>query len=105
APDRRFDGERDKSFLAGGRVSGCFYTIADQPDRPLVICEGYATGASIHEATGFAVVAAISAGNLKTVSSALRSKWPSREIIIAADNDQWTPKNPGLSKGAEAARA
>lgn len=41
----------DKKFMPGGRVSGCSHSIG-KPDGVLCICEGYATGASIHEATG-----------------------------------------------------
>lgn len=94
-----------KRYLSGGRVSGCFYFASDRADGPLVICEGYATAASINEATGFAVVCALSAGNLLPVAKALREKWPDREIVLAADNDQWTENNPGLSKATEAAKA
>jgi len=93
-----------KRFLTGGRCAGCFFTVTDKADGPLVICEGVATGASIHEATGLATVAAMNCGNLPAVASALRAKWPTREIIIAADNDAWTPDNPGLSKATEAAK-
>lgn len=94
-----------KRFLTGGRVSGCCFTVADEADGPLVVCEGYATGASVHEATGFATVAAMNCGNLKVVSETLRVKWPEREIIIAADHDVWTDGNPGLTKATEAANA
>ena len=94
-----------KRYLSGGRVSGCFYFASDRADGPLVICEGYATGASINEATGFAVICALSAGNLLPVAKALREQWAEREIVLAADNDQWTENNPGLSKATEAAKA
>ena len=99
-----------KRFLTGGRIAGCCFTLADKPGGALVFCEGYATGASIHEATGLAVVCAMHAGNLKSVATSLREKFPDREIIIAADNDAFTtvkgqPKNPGLDAATEAARA
>jgi putative DNA primase/helicase len=97
------DGE--KRFLPGGRTAGCFFTLADTPESPLVICEGYATGASIAEATGFGVVCAMNCGNLLAVSKALREKFPSREIVICADNDLHTDGNPGLTKATEAAKA
>lgn len=93
-----------KRFLTGGRIAGCSFTLADGTDGILVVCEGYGTGASIHEATGFAVVCAMHAGNLKSVANSLREKFPGREIIIAADNDQFTAGNPGLTKATEAAR-
>ena len=100
------DGE--KRFLCGGRVQGCFYTLADKADGPLMLCEGYATGASIHEATGHAVICAMNCGNLLAVAKAARELWPQREIIIAADNDQWTEaprKNPGLTDATAAAKS
>ena len=53
-----------KDFCSGGRVAGCFFTLADKADGPLVICEGYATGASIHEATGHSVICCMNSGNL-----------------------------------------
>jgi putative DNA primase/helicase len=94
-----------KKFLAGGRIAGCFFAISDQTDGALVICEGYATGASIHQATGCAVVCAMNCGNLLAVSKALRQQFPAREVIICADNDTWTDKNPGLTAATTAAQA
>lgn len=93
----------DKRFLSGGKVAGTFYTIPGPDTGPLVICEGYATGASINEATGHAVVCAMHCGNLLAVAQALRAKWPRREFIVATDNDQFTEGNPGLSNATEAA--
>jgi len=63
-----------------------------------VVCEGYATGATIHEATGLAVIVAFDAGNLLPVARFFREKKPDWLIVIAADNDAWTDtpiKNPG----------
>lgn len=101
------DADGAKKFLPGGRIDGCFFTLAEKPDGALVICEGYATGASILEATGLAVVCAMNCGNLLAVSKALREKFQEREIIIAADNDCWKSEigNPGLDKATEAAKA
>lgn len=97
----RVDGS--KRFLTGGRIVACSFSLADKPDGPLVLCEGYATGASIHEAAGFAVVCAMNCGNLLAVAKALRARFPQREVILAADNDAWTDGNPGLSAATEAA--
>jgi putative DNA primase/helicase len=94
-----------KKFLSGGRVAGCFFTLSDKEDGALVIIEGYATGASIHEATGLAVICALNCGNLLEVAKVARELWPQREIIVAADNDQFTDGNPGLSQGTAAAKA
>jgi putative DNA primase/helicase len=106
APDNRFDGERNKTFLRGGRISGCFFTLADTAaDCPLVICEGYATGASIHAATGYATICAMNCGNLFDTAKAVRELWSQRDIIVAADNDTSTDGNPGLTKATAAAKA
>lgn len=93
-----------KRFQPGGRVKGCYFGIG-KPDGVLVVCEGFATGASIHEATGYAVAVAFNAGNLRTVAESLRAKYPTLRLILAADDDAVTPGNPGLSKAVEAARA
>ena len=94
----------DKKFLSGGRAAGCFYPIGTS-DGTTVICEGFATGASIREATGMAVLVAHSAGNLKAVASALREKHPDERILIAADDDWHTAGNPGVTNAEDAAKA
>lgn len=95
---------RDKDFLAGGRMGGLFHCIG-QPTTEKIICEGYATGASLFEATGLQTFCALSAGNLKTVAELVRKHRPTARIIIAADNDEKTPGNPGLKAAQIAARA
>jgi putative DNA primase/helicase len=95
---------RDKDFLGGGRLGGLFHAIG-QPTHELIICEGYATGASLHEATGLMVLCAMSAGNLEPVARDVRKTEPGRKIFIAADNDEKTPGNPGVTAAKKAARA
>lgn len=93
-----------KMFHPGGRVKGCYFGIG-KPAGKLIVCEGFATGASIHEATGDAVAVAFNAGNLAAVALALRDKYPSLKIIIAADDDHLTEANPGMTKATAAAQA
>ena len=57
-------------------------------DKPICICEGYATGASIHEATSYPVVVAFDAGSLVRTAKEIRAKYPNRKIIVCADNDE-----------------
>jgi putative DNA primase/helicase len=47
----------------------------------------------------------MNSGNLLEVAKALRAHWPQREILIAADNDQFTEGNPGQTKAVAAAKA
>lgn len=96
--------EGDKRFHAGGKVTGCYYSIG-KPDGKLIVCEGFATGASIHECTGLAVAVAFNAGNLQAVAQALHGKYAALQIIVAADDDYRTAGNPGLSKAREAAQS
>lgn len=98
------DGEGNKRFLSGGRKRGCYFSIG-QPNGTICVAEGYATGASVHEATGHAVAVAFDAGNLLPVAQAIRRKFTDAEIILAADNDFQTPGNPGLTRAREAAAA
>ncbi len=93
-----------KTFLTGGRKRGCYCGIG-KPVQALAICEGYATGASIHQATSLAVAVAFDAGNLVSVAMALREKFPRLPMVIAADNDTETPGNPGVTHAERAARA
>ncbi len=93
-----------KRFTSGGRVSGCHHIIG-RPDQTICVVEGYATGASVHEATGYAVAVAFNAGNLEAVARALRAKHPDVTLILCADDDYRTEGNPGIAKANAAARA
>jgi putative DNA primase/helicase len=96
------DGE--KRFLFGGRVTGCYFSVG-KPTGVLCIAEGYATAASIHEATGYAVAVAFNAGNLLPVAVALRAKLSDVRIVLCADDDYCTDGNPGIAKATGAALA
>ena len=93
-----------KRFVPGGKVKGCFHAIG-RPSGKLAICEGYATGATIHEDTGHAVAVTFNAGNMLPVARALRTKYPRVTLVVCADDDWKTEGNPGLTAATEAARA
>jgi putative DNA primase/helicase len=96
----------EKRFLTGGRITGCYFSIGDPKSATaLCIAEGFATSASIHEATGYPVAVAFNAGNLKAIALAMHAKFPDRELILCADDDIGTARNPGMSKAKEAAQA
>ena len=94
----------EKRFITGGRKRGCYYAIG-RPVDALCIAEGYATAATIYEATGHATACAFDAGNLEPVARALRGKFPGLRLILCADNDQETENNPGVRYAESAARA
>lgn len=94
-----------KKFLTGTAKKGCFSPIGKDATKSLLLCEGVATGLSLHECIGLPVLVAFDAGNLLPVAKMARSKYPDREIILCADNDTETEGNPGLTKATEAAKA
>lgn len=93
-----------KRFLRGGMVKGCCSLIGTaQPGLPLYICEGWATGATLHAATGAAVACAMNAGNLLEVGQRVQRQQPEAVLIVAGDDDRMTEGNPGRTAAIKAA--
>lgn len=102
---QRIGPDGSKRFLAGGRVNGTYSPLGRiTPGKPLCICEGWATGATLHD-SGYTVACAMNAGNLKAVALALRAEYHTTEIIIAGDDDRQTEGNPGRASANAAAVA
>ncbi|MDQ7745675.1 DUF927 domain-containing protein [Hydrogenophaga pseudoflava] len=105
----------DKLFLKGGRKSGLWHLVGElastEADGPavLLIAEGYATAATLHEATGYPVAVAFDAGNLQHAARALRQLHPAALLVVCGDDDQDTEQqtgaNPGRVKATAAAKA
>jgi putative DNA primase/helicase len=93
-----------KRFLRGTPKTGSYYSIG-RLGPSLVVSEGVATGATIHEATGLPVAIAFDAGNLRPVAEILRAKYPDTRLCIAGDDDRLTRGNPGRTAAEAAARA
>ena len=117
APEKPLGDASNKLFLKGGRKSGLWHLLGDagttgdaaQPPAVLLICEGYATGASLFEAAGYPVAVAFDAGNLPHVAKALRQRYPAALLVLCGDDDRATfaakGYNPGRDKATAAARA
>ncbi len=88
-----------KRFLTGGKTQGGYFRIPGEEQKPIALCEGYATGVSIHMALGGSVFVAFSANNLPAVAEIIAARHPGRTAIICADTDE-----VGRSKAAEAAK-
>lgn len=102
---QRITQDGDKLFLTGGKKQGCFFpmTAASEDKGVILITEGFATAASVREATGLPTLAAFDAGNLLPVAKDMRSKYPESKIIICADNDHNGEKNTGVLAAQQAA--
>ncbi|WP_342129945.1 DUF927 domain-containing protein [Hydrogenophaga sp. OTU3427] len=115
APEKPASGAPEKLFLKGGRKSGLWHMLGDflDPEKvnagPLLVSEGFATCASLHEATGYTVAVAFDAGNLVHVARALRKAHPAALLVVAGDDDAATEAqtgtNPGRMKASVAAQA
>jgi len=100
---QRIQPNGSKRFLRGGRVSGLYATIG-QSGEHILICEGWATGRTLRDATRLPVVVAFACGNLPEVGAIMRRKYPTARLTIAADNDTHVEANPGVTCATKAAR-
>lgn len=97
-----------KPYIKGGRVSACFFILGTvtQPDQIICIAEGYATAASIHEATGYVTVVAFQSGNVDKVGQEIRALYPDARLVYCADDDSHsTPPDAGLKAANKAVAA
>lgn len=104
---RRTKIERDKEFWPTGMAMGGTFGLIGPVRRTgiLLIAEGYATAASLHEATGQSVAYAFSANNLIKAGKQLAKEYPSLRLLFCADDDYLTEGNPGCKAAAEACAA
>jgi putative DNA primase/helicase len=92
-----------KRFIYGLAITGCFGCAGFNKDKSVIyVTEGYATGCTIHEATGAHVIVAFNSGNLPHVTKQVRDLYPQSQITIAADNDQWSG-DAGIKAARQAA--
>lgn len=99
--DSTYSGGNNKRFFTGGKKKGgCHFIGEISPDKPIYICEGYATAVSVHEDTKCLTIVAFDAGNLIHVATNLRAQLPNAEIIIAGDCD-----DAGVKAAEAAAKA
>lgn len=106
--------EGEKKYKYGGRKTGCFFLIGELSDeQPVAVMEGYATGVTVHMATGITVAIAFDSGNLLEVAKAFKESGKTSNIIIGGDDDRflkcsvgWTKEgnyfhsNPAVNEGA-----
>jgi putative DNA primase/helicase len=99
--------ERDKEFWPSGMAMGGTFGLVGPVQRNgiLLVCEGYATAASLHEATGLSVAYAFSANNLIKAGKILRKAYPRLRLLFCADDDYLTENNPGCTAAAASAAA
>jgi putative DNA primase/helicase len=91
-----------KRFLIGTEKQGAYHAIPGTGDT-VYLCEGWATGCTIHKVTGATVIVCFDCGNLEAAAQEVKAKGPDYSLVIVADNDHKTEGNPGLTKATAAA--
>ncbi|HAV1785656.1 TPA: hypothetical protein JG909_004322 [Enterobacter hormaechei subsp. steigerwaltii] len=96
-----------KNLKKGAEKTGNYFVVGGElnPQVPLLYAEGYATAASLHQATGMPVIMTVDAGNMVTVSRKLSELYPDSAHIILGEDDFTKDDNKGLNKAREAAEA
>lgn len=97
-----------KPYLAGGRINFCFHMIGQVADMKQIICfvEGYATGASVFEATGLTTVVTFQSSNVDKVATEIRKLYPHAQFVYCADDDSHSnPPDAGLKAANKAVAA
>jgi putative DNA primase/helicase len=93
-----------KRFLKGPKPPALYYKIGKCVDV-ICIAEGFATAASVHEATGYPVAVAFGCRGLGPVAEAIRKASPDLKIVMCADDDYKTDGDPGVTQATAAAMA
>jgi putative DNA primase/helicase len=105
---QRIEGDGFKGFEKDARKAGTYFVIGEgrlPQSEAILIAEGVATGASLHQATGRPVVVAFDAGNLQSVANELRETHPEKAIIVMGDDDRHKALNRGRRDAEQAAAA
>ncbi|CAE6713349.1 toprim domain-containing protein [Candidatus Nitrotoga fabula] len=92
-------------FPKGLAKQGHYHLLGGSPTWICLVAEGYATGASVYQATQLPVAVAFDAGNLMPVAVVLHKTYPRAKILICADDDHLTVGNPGITAASAAALA
>jgi len=94
-----------KQYWPAGMAKTGHYHMIGSPGAVILLCEGYATAASVYAATGICTVVAFDANNLLPVAQALHKAYRHAKIMVCADDDYLTQGNPGVTAAQNAALA
>ena len=95
----------EKTFMPGTAKKGHFHALRCLTLDVVLVAEGYATAATLYEATGLPSVCAFDAGNLGSVCKAIHAFYHPPRIVVCGDNDRATDGNPGRTAAKRAAKA
>lgn len=89
---QRITSDGGKFLFKGGKKKRAYFPFVKRGENlsTILLCEGFATGATIRQATKLPVAACIDSGNIIWALDTLKKKYPQSKIIICADSDAWT---------------
>ncbi|EEV6494768.1 LPD7 domain-containing protein [Escherichia coli] len=97
-------GGKDARILKDSEKTGNWFTFGTPENgSPLLFAEGYATAASLHEATGLPVLMTVDANNMIAVAENARQIWTDSPFVFCADNDHQREINKGVFSATKAA--
>ena len=97
------DGE--KRFQPGSSMAGGYFRIGKEADGLLIFCEGYSTGATVHQATGCTVIICFNGDNMVAVARWAGHRWAGRSMVVAGDDDRHLVEVGKANKGRDCAEA
>ena len=80
-------GRPEKEYWPAGLAKKGHFHLLGVPTWIVLVAEGYATAASLHQVTSKPVAVAWDAGNIGPVCQALHARYRSARILICADDD------------------
>ena len=95
----------EKEYWPRGLIKKGHFHMLGMPVGAAVVlvAEGYATAASLFEATGLPTVVAFDANNLAPVAAVLHARYKTARLLICADDDSFSEGNPGVTCASAAA--
>ena len=98
-----------KRFQPNTAIDGLFWSVGLENipidvENTILLGEGFATMAKIHELIGLPCVAGISCHFMKAVAKLLHEKYSKSKIYVMADNDKATELKRGFNPGVYHAR-
>lgn len=95
--------DSQKWNMTDGVMQGACHVI-EGSHSTACICEGFATGASINQATGFTTLCAMNDNNMIKVAECLYNNNRFERVIICCDNDWKKEAEIGINAGIKAAK-
>jgi len=96
-----------KQFPFNGTVTGGFFILGGKVSdakEPIMLAEGFATAATVQQATGRVVICTYNGGNMIAVAEFFAARYPGKSFIVAGDDDHGKKDNAGIKSAIAAAK-